>query len=371
MSTSVVPVSSDDAATLTGNAQPSSIIRASTLLVGGKTYFERPRDTSISLIELLCPSCCYVPQIVTYYADAASTVQIGEKNGKKCCCITMPPKPPKGELHPGYQIVGKGTLNPWKRPCCFCLQSTPMMVDPSTGAGITNSKGEPIPEEKTYYVPTAIVKDVNGTPAFETRIRSIDQNCCAGCKMCASCACCKPKCCGLACFSCCGPCCECCFTCSSCCKCRSCFGICKCFGPCFGPCKGCCEMGCPACYGCIWGTYGGEPTYTIENQPIFKPGKENKTPIGYIKSIWMENTPFSVTIDVPGATSEEQELLLILAYAIVEKTDPLDPSKIGFIHDQASNFTNPYFSTIQKGVKFDEVMKISTGGAPSVSEMAR
>ena len=218
---------------------------------------------------------------------------------------------------------------------------------------------------------TAMLKNAGGAPVFETRIRSVDQNICAGCKMCVGCACCKPKCCGLACFSCCGPCCDCCFACSSCCKCKSCFGCLKCCGPCCGPCQGCCEMACPACFGCIWGTFGGEPTYTIEKQPIFKPGKENTTPVGYIKSIWMENSPFSVTIDVPGATAEEQELLLILAYAIVEKTDPLDPSKVGFVHDQASNFTNPYFSTVRKGVKFDEVLKITTGGAPDVPEMVR
>ena len=81
-----------------------------------------------------------------------------------------------------------------------------------------------------------------------------------------------------------------------------------------------------------------------------------------------------MTIDAPGVTPEEQELLLILAYAIVHKTDPLDPTKVGFIHDKASDFTNPYFSTIRKGVKFDEVLKMTTGGTasvPGVSEMVR
>jgi len=134
-------------------------------------------------------------------------------------------------------------------------------------------------------------------------------------------------------------------------------------------------MACPACYGCIFDESGGEPTYTVESQPIFRYGADNKTPVGYIKSIWMETTPFSVTIDVPEATEEEQALLLILAWAIVEKTDPLAPEKIGFIHDTKTNFTNQYFTTLKKGVLFDEVLQLTIGkgvsGAPAASEMVR
>ena len=132
-------------------------------------------------------------------------------------------------------------------------------------------------------------------------------------------------------------------------------------------------MACPACYGCIFAKFDPEPTYIIENQPIFKPSVE--APIGFIKSVWMETKPFSVTIDVPGATADEQSLLLVLAWAILEKTDPLDPMKVGFIHDTKSNFTNQYFTTLTKGVHFDDVLKIvngdGTGGAPESNEMVR
>ena len=64
---------------------------------------------------------------------------------------------------------------------------------------------------------------------------------------------------------------------------------------------------------------------------------------------------------------EEQALLLILAYA-------LEPGRVGFIHDTETNFTNQYFTTIEKGVKFDKVLGItlaSTGGAPEAAEMTR
>ena len=143
----------------TGNS-PSAILKMETLVVGGQTYYERPADFTKSPCEAYFYTCCYSPDLVTYYANASTTIQVGEKDGQKCCCCTAPPKPPKGELHAGYQVVGKGTLSPWKMPCCFCLSQTPSMVDPS------NNK------EKTFYVPTAIVKDNSGNPVYEMRVRS-------------------------------------------------------------------------------------------------------------------------------------------------------------------------------------------------------
>ena len=355
---------------LTGEqaSRPSSITLTQTLNVGGRTYYERPFDNNKSCAEEVCGCCCYTPNITTYYADASSMVQIGEKDGQKCCCCTAPPKPPKGELHAGYQVVGKGTISPWKAPCCFCLQQTPQMNDPSVLDKV----------EKTYYVPTAVVKDIEGNPVFEMRIRSANQNICASCVSCIKLECCNPECCGLMCFSCCGPCCETCFQCSNCCNCKSCMGCCKCFGSCCGPCKGCCEMGCPACYDCIFMKYSKEPTYTVYKQPIYRAGTTNtkdssaSLPVGFVKSIWLGSKPFSVAIDAPGTTAEEQALLLVFAWAIVEKTNPEDPTKVGFVHDTKTNFTNQYFETVQKEVKFDEVLKLVVGGSPpGVAEMLR
>jgi len=284
---------------------PSAVLKMETLVIGGKTYYERPADFTKSACENTLGCCCYSPELVTFYANAATTIQVGEKDGTKCCCCTAPPKPPKGELHAGYQVVGKGTLSPWKMPCCFCLQQTPSMIDPS------NNK------DKTFYVPTAIVKDNAGNPVYEMRIRSTNLNICGSCQSCCKMECCKPKCCGLACASCCGPCCNGCNFCSSCCKCKACFGCCgPCCSGCCGPCKPFCEMSCPACYGCIFSKKGQEPTYIVENQPIFKPGKNNITPVGYIKSVRLGNEPIMITIDVPDANEEEQALLLILAYAL-------------------------------------------------------
>ncbi len=393
MATSVVPVGGSDPEAGGGEDNPpSSVVAVPTLLVGGKTYYHRPQDNSVTLPEICCPACCYWPSLVTFYASPDDQIVIGEKDGKKCCfCCTLPPKPPKGELHPGYQVRGKGTLNPWKRPCCFCLQQTPQMPDPSL-VGQVDADGNPIPipadkfllpclnkpgaegNPNTYYIPTAIVKDNNGTPVFETRIRSADQNICAACKGCCKLECCKIKCCSLCCFACCGPCCDCCFGCSSCCKCKSCAGCCKPCCKCFACCDPCCKMACPACWLCMFGNADMEPTYTIEKQPIYRAGKDQKVPVGYIKSIWMENTPFSVTIDVPGATKDENELLLILAWAIAYRTDPEDISKVGFIHDTATNITNQYFTTLKTGVKFNEVLDLIQGrggGAPDVSDMTR
>ena len=166
-----------------GDGTKSSILNLSTLVVGGNTYYERPENHVKSGCEQACGSCCYTPELITYYFDSNSKIQIGEKDGKKCCCCVAPPVPPKGELHPGYQIVGRGTLNPWKKPLCFCLGATPMMNDPSN----------PMLSNPTYYVPTAVVRDINGTVVFETRIRSTDQNICGTCKACVAMKCCKPK----------------------------------------------------------------------------------------------------------------------------------------------------------------------------------
>jgi len=115
----------------------------------------------------------------------------------------------------------------------------------------------------------------------------------------------------------------------------------------------------------------------VESQPIFKPGKDNTTPVGYIKSVRLDvpppcgqqNEPIMITVDVPGANEEEQALLLILAYA-------LDPKRIGFIHDTPTNFTNQYMSTVEKNVTFDTVLAMTLastqpGGAPAVPDMTR
>ena len=128
-------------------------------------------------------------------------------------------------------------------------------------------------------------------------------------------------------------------------------------------------MAFPACYGCIFLKKGKEPTYIVESQPIFKPGKDNTTPVGYIKSVRLGNEPIMITIDVPSANEEEQALLLILAYA-------LDPRRIGFIHDTPTNFTNQYMSTVEKNVTFDTVLAMTLastqpGGAPAVPDMTR
>ena len=94
--------------------------------------------------------------------------------------------------------------------------------------------------------------------------------------------------------------------------------------------------------------------------------------MGFVKSIWLGSKPFSVAIDAPGTTAEEQALLLVFAWAIVEKTNPEDPTKVGFVHDTKTNFTNQYFETVQKEVKFDEVLKLVVGGSPpGVAEMLR
>lgn len=76
-----------------------------------------------------------------------------------------------------------------------------------------------------------------------------------------------------------------------------------------------------------------------------------------------------ITVDVPGANAEEQALLLILAYA-------LDPTRIGFIHDSPTNFTNQYMSTVEKNVTFDTILAMTLAstrpnGAPDVPEMTR
>lgn len=136
-------------------------------------------------------------------------------------------------------------------------------------------------------------------------------------------------------------------------------------------------MAFPACYGCIFLKKGQGPTYIVEKQPIFRPGKDNTTPVGYIKSVRLDvpppcgqqNEPIMITVDVPGANEEEQALLLILAYA-------LDPRRIGFIHDTPTNFTNQYMSTVEKNVTFDTVLAMTLastqpGGAPAVPDMTR
>ena len=280
---------------------------------------------------------------------------------------------------------------------------------------------------KTYYVPTAKVKNAAGVEVFETRIRSSNQNICACCKACCSCDCCMPRCCALTCCSCCRPCIRCWSSYQSCCMMHTLTG---CFltnnsekkdeyhdikfkvPPGLTPgaelklplpwggehtitvgqiynsgddvnirllrpkdpqiqqhqdssspscCEDFCHVACPACYLCCC-VRQDDPTYTIESQPIFRPGQKNQVPVGSIDSIWLQDQPISVTVNVPGANEEEQRLLSLLAYVIVNQTDPNDPGTQGFVHDEVTDFTNQYFSTSRRKVKFQEVLQIRNHG---------
>jgi hypothetical protein len=92
----------------------------------------------------------------------------------------------------------------------------------------------------------------------------------------------------------------------------------------------------------------------------------------------MEEVPFSVTVDVPGATAEENELLMLFAWALVEKSDPWDPTKVSFIRDTLFDaWTNSNFVKRTDGVKFGEVMRTLgmknpiSGGSPDIADMER
>jgi hypothetical protein len=83
--------------------------------------------------------------------------------------------------------------------------------------------------------------------------------------------------------------------------------------------------------------------------PIFRPGQKNQVPVGSIDSIWLQDQPISVTVNVPGANEEEQRLLSILAYVIVNQTDPNDPGTQGFVHDEVTDFTNQFLDFASQG----------------------
>lgn len=72
-------------------------------------------------------------------------------------------------------------------------------------------------------------------------------------------------------------------------------------------------------------------------------------PVGSIDSIWLQDQPISVTVNVPGANEEEQRLLSILAYVIVNQTDPNDPGTQGFVHDEVTDFTNQFLDFASQG----------------------
>ena len=50
-----------------------------------------------------------------------------------------------------------------------------------------------------------------------------------------------------------------------------------------------------------------------------------------------------------GANEEEQRLLSILAYVIVNQTDPNDPGTQGFVHDEVTDFTNQFLDFASQG----------------------
>lgn len=140
MSTSIVPTPADtDTDTVTDletgqeKSLPSVIMKVPSMLVGGKAYWQVPVIYKPTCGEICCPGCCYRPLLTTYYNTETDTIKVGDKDGKKLLCCSFRPKPPKGQLHAGYQIVGntKGTLNPWTMPCCFCCGETRSMMDPT------------------------------------------------------------------------------------------------------------------------------------------------------------------------------------------------------------------------------------------------
>lgn len=72
-------------------------------------------------------------------------------------------------------------------------------------------------------------------------------------------------------------------------------------------------------------------------------------PVGSIDSIWLQDQPISVTVNVPGANEKEQRRLSILAYVIVNQTDPNDPGTQGFVHDEVTDFTNQFLDFASQG----------------------
>ena len=126
---------------------------------------------------------------------------------------------------------------------------------------------------------------------FETRIRSIDQNVCAGCKMCSKCGCCNLKWCSLACCSCCD-----CSFCLSCCSTANADAVwlLQVVRIVLRPLQGGVRDGVPSLLSCIWETASSEPTYTVEGQPIFRAGKASTRPLsGTSRASGWKTAPFS------------------------------------------------------------------------------
>ena len=113
----------------------------------------------------------------------------------------------------------------------------------------------------------------------------------------------------------------------------------NCICPC---CQICCGVGCECCHITIWGLK--DIPYVIESQPIFKPNVVK--PVGSLDSIWFQDRVLSASINVPGAVSKNDRILLSsLAYELMANDG-------GLVRDNA--FGPIQYFLIQKKVGYKE-----------------
>ena len=95
--------------------------------------------------------------------------------------------------------------------------------------------------------------------------------------------------------------------------------------------------------------------YVIESQPIFKPNVAK--PVGSLDSIWFEDRVLSASINVPGAVSKNDRILLSsLAYELMANDG-------GLVRDNA--FGPIQYFLIQKKVGYKEYFDTGKSSLPS------
>jgi hypothetical protein len=138
-----------------------------------------------------------------------------------------------------------------------------------------------------------------------------DKNCsCKACLGCDSCFDCYFCCADCRCCSClCGGCPYCLCNLSICCG-KPCFisPVCLCHG-----CHGCTKQSAECCTGCCTAEDKTVRDWRILSQPIYAAG-EGGAVVGSIDSLWYKKTKQSVTCNVPGATREEQAMLMLIPW---------------------------------------------------------